>query len=256
VKDVPFQYKEYEKSTDPLKKLKFDTYNVVYIVPKDIKSLSKEQLKIAAKSFVERNSFMVLSICDYDLLFKFNDLSTFDIFRLKNPISVDNTTGIHIRCDEFWRFFCNRYSLSPIKPDYQYYKKAIEYICENKVSQKFSVFTDNPKDSTYQLVKKFLSDIGANYSDGQDVHSPLTSYDKFQVLSSWINDFKELSECETIISTPSSFCISASFMGKRNKTIIQSKDFLVGNIKKWDLCRELVDSIEKPNQNYSVTQLI
>jgi len=41
-----------------------------------------------------------------------------------------------------------------------------------------------------------------------------------------MDDFISISLSDYVISSPSTFCITASFCGKKNKKIIHSKDFI------------------------------
>ena len=52
-------------------------------------------------------------------------------------------------------------------------------------------------------------------------------------------DFFNLSQCDYIISSPSTFCITAAMCGRKNKKIIHSKEWVVDYKLKTDYFRDI-----------------
>lgn len=144
-----------------------------------------------------------------DLFYRFNKISTFDVFKLKFNSCINyngKKVAIHFRGTDF-----NRWSdgngILPI----DYYINSIELI--NKLDNvRFYLFTDDKKMNNYNKAINYLKEKKIDY---------LTSDN-----NSYIQDFANISDCEYVISTPSTFVICASFMGKKNKKIIHSSKWL------------------------------
>ena len=97
--------------------------------------------------------------------------------------------------------------------DIEYYKRSIDYILNEYKNIKLFVYTDDPKLESYIKFLDYLKMKQLDYSIGHlDKH--------------FIYDFKEISECDCIISSPSTFNIWASFFGLKNKDIFHSKDWI------------------------------
>lgn len=236
IKPSPVSHNEYLNSPDKNKRTNFEKYNVTYLLPQTLLPISKEQFKEATTKYLK--STMVLTPCDYHLFFKFDNLSTFDIFRFKEPfISNQKHIGIHIRSNEFYRFYTKRFNLKYPSLEFDYYKKAIEKTQDKNA--RCCVFTDNPNSEVYQSVLNLLAQMNLTVEVGDS--------------SSYINDFKRLANCHTVISTLSTFCLAASIMGRENKTIIQSKEFIEGNAEKWPLCKSMLTEY---NRNYKISEMI
>ena len=84
-------------------------------------------------------------------------------------------------------------------------KKIIFYIC-----------TDDKNFKSFKLTLRYLKEKKINFKLGN--------------INSYIYDFGILSECDILINSSSTFCISAGFLGKKNKIIIHSKKWIQRNI--------------------------
>ena len=71
--------------------------------------------------------------------------------------------------------------------------------------------------------------------------------------NNYISDFAKMTECDYIISSPSTFCICAGFVG-RQKKIIHSKKWLENRIKVND--KFWVDLYNGGNEDYSIWRLV
>tara|TARA_R110000796_G_scaffold239892_2_gene360718 strand:+ start:700 stop:1395 length:696 start_codon:yes stop_codon:yes gene_type:complete len=178
----------------------------------------------------------VLDFCLGDQFYKYNNLSTREVFRLKNKPSVkDNTCAIHFRGTDFHSWNPDSI-LSP-----KYYYDAIEKIVD-QVSN-FILFTDDKTLESYVNVIKLLDKYGIEFIIGENVSNR----------SHYINDFATMSECDWIISSPSTFCITSGFIGK-SKNIIHSKEWIKNRIDNED--KFWKDLYNGGNQNYSLWEVI
>lgn len=102
-------------------------------------------------------------------------------------------------------------------PDY--YKKAIEHVIKNSSNEKkkylFIICTDDVTfPSTIETIN-YLKEKNYNYSLGPNFGS-----------SQYINDFSALCYCDILINSSSTFCCSTVFIGKENKIVYHSKDWM------------------------------
>lgn len=99
--------------------------------------------------------------------------------------------------------------------DFDYYKKAIDYVRENAQCEdaRFYLYTDDNEFETYQAIISYLKECKLDFEPG-DATRPM------------MDDFIGLSECDIIISSPSTFAICAALLGKENKLIIHSKKWV------------------------------
>jgi len=105
--------------------------------------------------------------------------------------------------------------------DSKYYIECIEEISMSQKKLNFYLYTDDYKLDSYNDVIKFL------------MFKKNTFY-KGNLELDFIYDFKEISECDCIISSPSTFCIWASVLGKQGKTIFHSKKWVNYSTKNSD----------------------
>ena len=188
----------------------------------------------------DKIEYEALEFCLGDRFFKYNNLSTRDVFKLKNKPKVpDGTCAIHFRGTDFHSW----------NPDSilskQYYFDAIEKVIDQKNFSNFILFTDDEGLESYTSVLELFDNysIGVKYSTGENVSNR----------SNYIKDFALMSECDWIISSPSTFCIASGFIGK-NKKIIHSKEWIMNRINKND--KFWKDLYNGGNQNYSLWGLI
>ena len=141
--------------------------------------------------------------------------------------------------DQFYKYNNSWNPDSILSP--QYYYDAIEKIVDQVSS--FILFTDDDSLESYANVIKLLDKYGIEFIIGENVSNR----------SRYINDFATMSECDWIISSPSTFCITSGFIGK-SKNIIHSKEWIKNRIDNEDkFWKDLYDG---GNQNYSLWEVI
>lgn len=104
-----------------------------------------------------------------------------------------------------------------------YYKNAIDFIIKsdeikeryNNKKIKFLVCTDDITFASYTETIKYLKEQNYNYETGPNTGSQI-----------FINDFAVLCYCDILINSSSTFCCASVFIGKEDKYIIHSKDWL------------------------------
>lgn len=174
--------------------------------------------------------------CLGDRFFGYSELSTRDIFKLKNKSFVgDDRCAIHFRGTDFHKW--NPESIL----DSEYYINSIKEI--EKDVENFYIFTDDQNLKSFQNAIKYLQNKKVNHIFGENTSDR----------NKYIQDFAIMSECDYIISSPSTFCISAGFIGK-NKKIIHSKKWIDSRINKED--KFWVDLNNGGNFNYSLWKKI
>lgn len=190
---------------------------------------------------LDNDKIYYLDPCLFELYHEFNTLSTFDIFKIKDPFNFDKkTVGIHFRGTDFeiWDEKC-------ILP-FEYYKNSIDFVISDITEDfNFILYTDDQKLESFKKSIEYLKSMGKPYILGN--------------INSFIHDFRSLSHCDYIISTPSTFCITASFCGKKDKKIIHSYDFIWNYKYKSTYFRDIFwkKIIDFPNNNdYNIYKLI
>tara|TARA_B100000401_G_C52761960_1_gene698674 strand:+ start:316 stop:1200 length:885 start_codon:yes stop_codon:yes gene_type:complete len=112
--------------------------------------------------------------------------------------------------------------------EFLYYKKSIDYVLENLVKNKnyiFYICTDDKNFDSFSQTKKYLDVNGINYKLGLATENSSNHY---------IYDWSLLSDCDILINSSSTFCVTAGFLGKKNKYIIHSNDWIQKNINHLD----------------------
>jgi hypothetical protein len=180
-----------------------------------------------------------LQPCLGDLFFKYDVLKTHDIFKFKSNLipSISNNKikiGVHFRGTDF-----AAWDLKAILPT-QYYINSINFVLSIESNTTIKLFTDDINLLSYKETIIYLIQNNINYELG-NIHS-LT------------NDFIDLSYCDYIISSPSTFAISAGFCGKENKKIIHSKEWVDYQCDKSD--KFWVGFNSGGNNNYKKYKLI
>ena len=134
-------------------------------------------------------------------------------FEIKNKFSVGRiddsffNVAIHFRGGDFKSWDKNSIL------DIEYYQRGLDYVFKEHENIKLFVYTDDPKLESYTKFLDFLKMKQLTFSTGHlDKH--------------FIYDFKEISECDCIISSPSTFCIWASVLGNKRKSIIHSEKWV------------------------------
>ena len=100
-------------------------------------------------------------------------------------------------------------------PDY--YKKSIKYITSIKDKHKciFIVCTDDIQFESTKETIEYLQENNLRYQLGPNYGT-----------TTFINDFAILCYCDILINSSSTFCCAAVFIGKKNKYIIHSQDWI------------------------------
>lgn len=170
--------------------------------------LTAERL-ISGDFVIEDNKNYLLDICLHELFFKFSKISTFDVFKFKNDLLFEDKKNITIH------FRGTDYKIWDPKSqlDINYYINSVDFI-EKEINEEyvFNVLTDDYTLNSYQETIKYLENKNKKIKLG-DKNLP-------------INDFMTISNSDYIISSPSTFCITASFCGKRDKKIIHSDKWI------------------------------
>lgn len=108
--------------------------------------------------------------------------------------------------------------------DYDYYKHSIDYILKNKIKNddyQFILCTDDHSFISFKKTIEYLKEKNLKFKYGDATYDTKKHY---------IYDWGILSECDILINSSSTFCVTAGFLGKKNKYIIHSKKWLDKNI--------------------------
>ena len=98
----------------------------------------------------------------------------------------------------------------------KYYADSIELVEGDFENTHYYLCTDDLTFNSFIETVQFLKDKNLNFSLGND--------------SDYLGDFATLSECDILISSSSTFVVSAGFIGKEDKKIIHSKDWINKNL--------------------------
>jgi len=185
----------------------------------------------------------------FELFFKFNSRSTFSLFKqLKPNTEIDKIRiGVHFRGKDFkiWDPKCLL--------DASYYINAIKFVIEEvKENFELTLYYDDIRLDSFKSVIKWLDENKIEYSRGEIT-------DRFNSSNWGQGDFFNLSQCDYMISTPSTFCITAAMCGRKNKKIIHSKDFMINYKLKTDYFRDIFWKIlyeTGGNDDYKLYKLI
>ena len=96
-----------------------------------------------------------------------------------------------------------------------YYKKSIDHLLEEEKKYYFHVCTDDISFDSYKETISYLKSKNCKYDNGPNTGS-----------KNYINDFSLLCYCDILVNSSSTFCLSAVFLGKRDKKIIHYKGWL------------------------------
>tara|TARA_R110001592_G_scaffold124602_1_gene333674 strand:+ start:1105 stop:1941 length:837 start_codon:yes stop_codon:yes gene_type:complete len=194
------------------------------LTPQELLDTPKEDLKLQPNL-----NYKLENATLFELFFKFSDLSTFDLFsQIKPNITSDKiNVGVHFRGRDFkiWDPKCLL--------DESYYINAIKFVIEEvKENFELTLYYDDIRLDSFKSVVKWLDDSKIGYSRGEIT-------DRFNPSNWGQGDFFGLSQCDYIISSPSTFCVTAAMCGKKNKKIVHSKDFIVGYKLNTDYFRDI-----------------
>ena len=191
---------------------------------------------------LDNNKIYYLEPCLLEFFHDFSDMSTFEIFKFKNNIVNNNKikVGVHFRGKDFYLWDPNA-----ILPT-EYYIESIQFVIK-EISTDFviKIYTDDLNLKSYKDTIEWLNHNQIKYKLGDT--------------NNHLEDFKDLSNCDYIISSPSTFCITASLCGNQNKKIIHSEKFVYGYKFNSDYFRDvfwknLYNNME--NKNYKIYKLI
>jgi hypothetical protein len=108
--------------------------------------------------------------------------------------------------------------------EFLYYKESIDYVLKNLLKNKeyiFYICTDDKNFDSFIQTKNYLDVNKINYTLGKATENSNNHY---------IYDWSLLSDCDILINSSSTFCVTAGFLGKKNKYIIHSKIWIQKNI--------------------------
>ena len=227
---------------------KFDGLDIFDIITqtKDYDSQSCEILDITKlienkeSLTLDNDKYYTFNPCLFEFFYDFSDLSTFDIFKVKKPYVSDKTkVAVHFRGTDFFEWDSNCIL------SHEYYINSIKYVLEESNNTSIYLFTDDNNLQSLNLTKDWLTTQKINYNLGS--------------ISNYMDDFISISLSDYVISSPSTFCITASFCGKKNKKIIHSKDFIEGYKLKSNYYRDVFWKklyYNSDNTDYKIYKLI
>lgn len=164
---------------------------------------------IKNKFFDFEKNIILLEPCLGDLFYEFDTLKTTDIFKFKENYNYQSgilSIGVHFRGNDF-QYWDPK---SILKTDY--YLTSIDDIIKTNNDVVFTLYTDDLKLDSFINTVNYLTENKINFNFGNP--------------NDLIGDFVKLSYSDIIISSPSTFSISAGFCGKENKKIIHSKEWV------------------------------
>lgn len=195
------------------------------------------------KEYAFGNDDYKMGPCMGNLFFEYDSLSTNKLFSFKEQYSqVENNgkkkVGIHFRGTDF-----QLWDPKSILP-YKYYIESVKYILQDLKSPdeelEFFMCTDDLNMESFHKTLDFLK------NEKQDVKTGL--------VNDMMHDFINLSYCDIIVSSPSTFSTAASLCGKRDKRIIQSKIWVDYQVANKDLFWIGVNN--GGNNNYKIHKII
>ncbi len=136
--------------------------------------------------------------------------------KFKTELKQDKfNVGIHFRGTDFheWNI---KACLS-----FTYYKNSIDLFEKDKT--RFYLFTDDKTYNSFLETKNYLKENNYDYELGLSTQN-----------GGFIHDFSQLTNCDGIISTPSTFSLWGGILGKKNKRIIHSKEWIEHRVKEND----------------------
>ena len=147
-----------------------------------------------------------------DIEIGFRIKSNFNSSRLNKQ---KNNVAIHFRGTDFSEWDKNSILNS------KYYIDSLTDIIKKNKDSYFILYTDDLSLKSFNDVKKFLENNMIDFSLGR-------------LKDHFMFDFAEISECNSIISSPSTFCIWASLLGQKNKVIYHSKKWIEYRVRNND----------------------
>lgn len=108
--------------------------------------------------------------------------------------------------------------------EFEYYKDSIDFVVNNLINKEyiFILCTDDNNLHSFTKTIDYLKEKNYNFMLGPATQNKNEHY---------IFDWAILSECNILINTSSTFCVTAGFLGRKNKYIIHSKKWIEKNKK-------------------------
>lgn len=175
-----------------------------------------KQFIIDAKMKCEQGYIVVLKPPILGYLFEFKNENPGIYFTINNAFckKIQNDegkiiVGVHFRGGDFKKW--NKLA----SLDFEYYHTAIEYMIElyGLEQMRILLFTDDVKFESYQKTLEYIKYRKCDYVEENSDNHMMT-------------DFCQLTQCDAIISSPSTYAIMASVMGKNNKMIFHNKKWV------------------------------
>ena len=188
--------------------------------PTSIELSSQELREIELHRLVDiaaTQNIIMKEWCLGELFFKYTVHPPSDFLAVKFPESDKVQVGIHLRGTDFFQWNPNAVL------DSSYYIAALDE-CLKDADEELEViiFTDDPSLDSYKKLVNYINSIGVTLQRAPDFGKPTRNHAD-RVPSSFLNDFMLMCQCDYLISSPSTFCISAGFLGKRKKVVHSSK---------------------------------
>jgi len=191
--------------------------NSIILTDKDILKFKKEDFIQYVK---EHNDIILQPPLMGELFHIYTDTDPNEFLKLKDEFKIELkqdkfNVGIHFRGTDFheWNI---KACLS-----FTFYKKSIDLFEKEKT--RFYLFTDDKNYSSFVETLNYLKENNYYYEIGLSTQN-----------GGFIHDFSQLINCDGIISTPSTFSLWGGILGKKNKKIIQSKEWIDYRIKEND----------------------
>lgn len=222
---------------------KFNNDHIFEFSNKNIETLPEYSNSISSKFLIENKNIknkeinVLLEPCLGELFFEYTNKSTNEIFKFKKEYIKNfdtNIISVHFRGGDFHTW--EPQSILPV----EYYLEAIQESIKLYDKYEIYLFTDDLNLNSYISVIDYFKKNNLKYNIGN--------------LNDMISDFLLISYSDVVISSPSTFCVTASFCGKENKKIIHSKKWIKYRILNGD--KFWIDLNNGGNKYYKLFKLI
>lgn len=186
------------------------------------------------KEISKKEHIVIREPCLGELFFRYDAVSLNEIYKFKEYDREGDTpiAALHFRGTDF-----HQWNPSAVLP-FEYYVNSISCIKRKFGDVKFKVFTDDMFLESFQKTINYFNQKNIKYFIGPDSSTGI-----------FMNDFIDMSLCDILVSTPSTFSICAGFLGKE-KFIIHNEQWVKErselNDKFWK------DLYKGGNSNYNV----
>lgn len=213
--------------------LTFFFKNIIPYIPskRQVKLLTYEMILDDEKLDFENYEYAIddPAMCLHNVFYKLtkNDPRNFLELKDKFKMNLSGDTlhiGIHIRGGDVITTDNGKEI-----HEFEYYKNSIEYVlkncCENK-KYMFYLCTDDTNFTTFQETHNYFLKNKIPLQLGPVVGNQ----------SQYIKDWAILNNCDILINSSSTFCVTAGYINKKNPKIIHSKKWIKRNINhvKWN----------------------